>query len=104
MGLDTIGDLAMSLRKLAPMGAGFHMVNGMIAVVEKHEIGKAADEITGVVIVGFFVRMDVLDIVEHHDGEQGDLLRDDDIEQRFPPIQNQRDDDEQSEGKILEQG
>jgi len=86
------------------MSAGFVVMCRMVAIVEQHKICKAADEITGMVIVGFFVGMDMLDIIEKHNDEQGHLLGSHYIEQGFAPIQDKGNDDQKAEGKILQEG
>jgi hypothetical protein len=76
----------------------------MIAIVEHHKIGEPAGKIAGMIIEGFFVRVDVLDIIEDHDDKEGYLLGDDDEENGFPPVQQEGDDDKKAEYPILGEG
>jgi hypothetical protein len=46
----------------------------------------------------------MLDIVEYQDGEKGDLLRNDDIQQGFSPIDDQADCDKRAEREVLQKG
>ncbi len=42
-------------------------MGGMIAIVEEQEIEAATRKISGMVVIGPGIRVNVLDVVEHHD-------------------------------------
>jgi len=48
--------------------------------------------------------VDVLDIIEDHDDEEGYLLGDDDKQQGLAPVDDQSDDDEDAKGQVLDDG
>ena len=79
----------LGCRELAPVNAGLVVMGCVIAVVEQHEIGEAADKIPGMVEVGFFVRVHMLDIIEQHHDKEGYLLGDHDIQQGFTPVEEE---------------
>jgi hypothetical protein len=98
---DEVRYFSVGLGQLAPMDAGLVVMGRMIAVVEHHKIREPADEIAGMIIVRLFVCVDVLDIVEDHDNEEGYLLGDNDKIKGFAPVQDKGDDGEKAQDDVL---
>jgi len=63
-------ELCVRASGVGPMQAGLFVVHGVIAVAEEQEVEQRALEVAGVVVGRPGVRVDVLAIVEQHDGPQ----------------------------------
>ena len=61
------------------------VMNGMVAVVEEHDVEHRSDKIARVIPLRFLVSMNMLDVIEEQNAEQRELLWQDNKEQRFLP-------------------
>src|SRR5215217_7583669 len=68
--VDIRRDFHVGLGQEAPVQARRLVVDGVQAVVEEEEVDEAAGEAAAVVVLAPGVRVDVLDVVEEHDGPQ----------------------------------
>ena len=59
---------------------------GVIAVVEEQRVQRPRDEVPGVVPLAVGVSFDVLQVIHHLDGEERDLLRNEEEEQSLAPV------------------
>jgi hypothetical protein len=66
-------DLSLGGRSLAPMHARILMMDRMEAVVEEHGVDEA-DKIAGVVVGRFFIRVNMLHVVENQHAKQRNLM------------------------------
>ncbi len=71
---------------LAPVQTGYMVMDCVVAIIKKEEIQKAG-KIPGMIPLGLFISVNVLDIIKNQNAEERYLLRYDNKKQCFIPIQ-----------------